>query len=224
MTGKTALIVGASRGIGLGLVEEYVGRGWSVTGTVRDDAAAAAVGRAGGEVERVDLADHDAIAALAGRWDRPLDLLFLNSGVNHPEDMLNASPEEIGRAMHVNAFGPAKLAWRLIERVTPRTGVVAFMNTGMGSIADNTSGGWDVYRASKAAQNMLARSLWAVAARPRGVTVLCINPGWVKTDMGGPHATIDVPTSTGGIADQIDQRAGSGEHVFIGWNGREWPW
>jgi NAD(P)-dependent dehydrogenase (short-subunit alcohol dehydrogenase family) len=102
--------------------------------------------------------------------------------------------------------------------------VVAFMSTGMASIEDNTSGGYEIYRASKAAQNMLARSFWVKEAKPRGLTVLSVNPGWVKTDMGGGGATIDVPTSVRGIADQVERRTGSGEHVFVGWNGRILPW
>jgi NAD(P)-dependent dehydrogenase (short-subunit alcohol dehydrogenase family) len=98
------------------------------------------------------------------------------------------------------------------------------MSSGMGSVGENSSGGWDVYRASKASQNVLARSLQVTEAGPRGITVLSVNPGWVKTDMGGPGASIDVPTSVKGIADQVDARAGTAEHVFIGWNGRILPW
>ena len=222
---QTALIVGASRGIGLGLAEEYLRRGWRVIGTVRDEAGERALQALGDvRVERLDVTDEagaDALAeALAGET---LDLVFLNAGVMGPPDLLSASAEEVDRVMQANAFGPARLAWRLLDRVPDGSGVVAFMSTGMASIADNQSGGYDVYRASKAAQNMLARSLSVQAAR-RGVTVLSINPGWVKTDMGGGGATIDVATSARGIADQVEGRAGSGEHVFVGWNGRVWPW
>ena len=225
MTDRTALIVGASRGLGLGLGAEYLRRGWRVIGTVRDDAGEAAL-RALGDVrvERLDVADEGQAEALARALEsETLDLLFLNAGVMGPRDLLSASADEVNRVMQANAFGPARLAWRLLERVRAKTGVVAFMSTGMASIADNSSGGHDIYRASKAAQNMLARSL-SVSAAARGVTVLSINPGWVNTDMGGPGATIDVETSARGMADQIERRAGTGEHVFVGWNGRDWPW
>ena len=222
---KTALIVGASRGIGLGLAEEYLRRGWRVIGTVRDDAGEAALRDAGDvRVERLDVADEAQVERLAGALkEETLDLLFLNAGVMGPADMLTASADDVNRVMQANAFGPARLAWRLLDRVPAKTGVVAFMSTGMASIADNSSGGHDVYRASKAAQNMLARSL-SVQARERGVTVLSINPGWVKTDMGGAGATITVETSARGVVDQIQRRTGTGKHVFIGWNGRDWPW
>jgi NAD(P)-dependent dehydrogenase (short-subunit alcohol dehydrogenase family) len=103
-------------------------------------------------------------------------------------------------------------------------GVIAFMSTGMGSIADNTSGDWDAYRASKAAQNILARSLAVREAGSRRLTVLSINPGWVKTDMGGPNATLDVETSVRGIADVIARAAGSHEHRFLNHDGRELAW
>ncbi len=229
MEARTALIVGASRGLGLGLAREYLGRGWSVIATERSrsDALHALAAGAGGRlaIETLDVADDSQVTAFGSRLgDLILDLLFLNAGITGAPDLLSAAAEEVDAIMHANAFGPYKLARRLLERVRPRTGVVAFMSSGMGSIGENTSGGWEVYRASKAAQNILARSLAVTGARGRGVTVLSINPGWVKTDMGGPNASIDVSTSVRGIADQIARREGSGEHAFVGWNGRELPW
>ena len=223
---NTALIVGASRGLGRGLAQEYLRRGWRVIGTVRNERGERALRETGDvQVERLDVADEAQGEALARKLKREtLDLLFLNAGVMGPPELLSASADEIDQVMQANAFGPAKLAWRLLERVPSRTGVVAFMSTGMGSIADNSSGGYDVYRASKAAQNMLARSLWAAEGQSRGITMLSINPGWVKTDMGGRGASIDVATSVRGIAEQVERHAGAGGHRFIGWNGREWPW
>jgi NAD(P)-dependent dehydrogenase (short-subunit alcohol dehydrogenase family) len=219
----TALIIGASRGLGLGLAEEYLRRGWDVIATQR---ASSELARLQDRllIETLDVADDAQIGALRERLDGvTLDLLFLNAGVAAAADLVTAPKEEVDAVMHANAFGPYKLARRFADRVRPETGVVAFMSSGMGSIGDNTSGGWDAYRASKAAQNILARSLSVGEAR-RGVTVLSINPGWVKTDMGGAGATITVETSARGIADQIERRRGSGEHAFVGWNGRELPW
>lgn len=221
---QTALIVGASRGLGLGLAGEYLQRGWRVIATVRDEtgeqALAALPGAERLTVHRADVASDADIARLAASVSEPLDLLFINAGIMGEPDMLGMTPEAIAHVLQVNAFGPARLAWALADRVRERTGVVAFMSTGMGSISDNTSGGYDAYRASKAAQNMLARSFW-LGVKARGVTVLSVNPGWVKTDMGGPGASIDVPTSVSGMADQVERNAGQGDHRFIGWNGRE---
>lgn len=225
---KTALIVGASRGLGLGLVAEYLSRGWTVTATVRSASAEPALKALPG-AERLTILHADVtsdadIARLAAEVSGPIDLLFVNAGVFGAADMTASTPDEVNTVIQTNAFGPARLAWALIDKVPDQTGVVAFMSTGMGSIAENTSGGYDVYRASKAAQNMLARSLWIGPGQARGITVLSVNPGWVQTDMGGANAAIDVATSTRGMADQIQANATSHEHRFIGWNGRDLPW
>lgn len=225
---QTALVVGASRGIGLGLVAEYLSRGWTVIATVRDEAGKAALEALPGAYRLIvlyaDVTSDTDIARLSDQIPGPLDLLFLNAGVIGSAHDKGSEPEWFGEVMQTNAFGPMRLAWAFIDRIREQTGVVAFMSTGMASIADNTSGGYDLYRASKAAQNMLARSLWIGPGRRRGVTVLSVDPGWVKTDMGGSGAAIDVQTSARGIAGQVASHAGAHVHRFIGWNGRELPW
>lgn len=222
---KTALIVGASRGLGLGLVKTYRGRGWRVNATVREAADEAGPAGEGAEVRRLDVRDPVARAELASAMaGETLDLLFLNAGVYGPREVADAEAGEIDAAMQANAFGPVQLAYALIDRVRPKTGAVAFMTSAMGSIAENESGGSDVYRASKAAQNMLAKGLWLRSGRDRGLAVLSVHPGWVRTDMGGAGAPLDVPTSAQGIADQIERRAGTSAHVFVDYSGREIPW
>ena len=126
--------------------------------------------------------------------------------------------------MQANVFGPVRLAHALLGHVRPRTGILAFMSSAMGSIAENESGSMEVYRASKTAQNGFARSLWLGSAREAGVTVLSIHPGWVKTDMGGAGADIDVDTSVTGIADQLAAHHGADAHRFIDYSGREIAW
>ncbi len=222
---KTALIVGASRGLGLGLVQAYRARGWRVIATVRDPADEGGPAGEGAEVRRLDVRDDASRATLAEALaGETLDLLYLNAGVMGPTDLRAAPAAEIDAAMQANAIGPARLAWSLVERVRRDAGVVAFMTSAMGSIAENASGGYDVYRSSKAAQNMLARGLWLGAGRERGLAVLSIHPGWVQTDMGGSSAPVDVATSVSGIVDQIERRAGKSEHVFLDYTGREIPW
>jgi len=222
---KTALIVGASRGIGLALVSEYLSRGWTVHATVRDDAGEARLkGLKAGRrliVHRADVTSDDDSERLATVVKGPLDLLFLNAGVMGSAHDKGRNPDWV---MQTNAFGPARWAWAFVERMRQGEGVVAFMSSRMGSIADTESSGYDLYRASKAAQNMLARAFWASPGRARGLTVLSVNPGWVQTGMGGSNASIDVGTSSRGIADQIEANAGSGLHRFVSWNGEELPW
>lgn len=228
MTDKTALVVGASSGIGLRLAQAWLEAGWHVIATVRDDRGEAELKALPGQdrltIERCDLAVESDIQALAARIERPLDVLHLNAGIMGPVDLSAVSLEEAERVHRVNALGPAKLAFALIDRVRDRTGVVAFTTSGMGSIGETSSTGYEVYRASKAAQNMFARSLWVGEARARGITVLSIDPGWVKTAMGGPSATIDVATSAAGILEQVERFAGSGENRFISWRGQERTW
>lgn len=225
---KTALIIGASRGIGLGLVKEYLARGWTVHATVRNDAGEAALKALDGAgrvtVHRADVTSDADIAALAAAVTGPLDLLFLNAGIISAADDLGADTGALGEFMQTNAFGPTRAAHAFVEHMRETTGVIAFMSTGMGSIANNTDGGFDLYRASKAAQNMLARGLWVGPGRARSLTVLSVNPGWVQTDMGGDDAAIDVTTSARGIVGEIEAHTGSGEHRFISWNGRDLPW
>ncbi|MFC7377229.1 SDR family NAD(P)-dependent oxidoreductase [Brevundimonas sp. GCM10030266] len=225
---KTALIVGASRGIGLGLAKEYLDRGWTVHATVRNDAGEAALKTLDGAdrltVHRADVTSDADISALGKAMTQPLDLLFLNAGIISSAHDKGQDTAWLGEFMQTNAFGPVRAAWNLIDQVRETTGVIAFMSSAMGSITENVSGGSDLYRASKTAQNMLARSLWAGPGRRRGVTVLSVNPGWVQTDMGGPGATIDVTTSARGIVDEIEANTGSGEHRFVSWNGQNVPW
>lgn len=225
---KTALIIGASRGIGLGLVKEYLSRGWTVHATVRNDAGEAALKALDGAervtVHRADVTSDADIAALAKAVSGPLDLLFLNAGIISAADDLGADTKALGEFMQTNAFGAARAAHAFVDHVRETTGVIAFMSTGMGSVANNTTGGFDLYRASKAAQNMLARSLWVGPGKARSLTVLSVNPGWVQTEMGGDGAAIDVATSARGIADEIEVHTGAGEHRFISWNGQDLPW
>lgn len=224
---QSILIVGASRGLGLGLVAEHLKRGFDVIATVRkteDEAALKAL--PGAERLTLHLADvtSDAdIARLAADLPKDLDVVFVNAGVSGPRSVVDATPDELNAVMQTNVFGPIRLAHALAGHVREQTGILALMSSRMGSIAENT-GGMEVYRATKTAQNGFARSLWLGSAKDRGVTVLSIHPGWVKTDMGGSGADIDVDTSVTGMADQLAANAGAHAHRFIDYSGREIAW
>lgn len=228
---KTALIVGASRGLGLGLASELAHRGWRVIATTRAavpeeelaNAVKASAGRMTTAVIDIDLpASVDALVrGLAGRR---LDLLFLNAGVAGPKDQSvgAVTPGELGALFTTNAIAPVRLACRLLPSVVDG-GTVAFMSSRMGSVADNLSGGMDLYRASKAALNSLTRSFVATAARDRKVTVLTMHPGWVRTSMGGSAAPLGIPESVRGLADVIESRQAV-KHRFLDFQGAELPW
>ena len=216
----TALIIGASRGLGLGLVRELANRGWIVTGTVRAAADRAAVEAAGGTAALADVTDAASVAALP---DAPLDLLFINAGVSGPkhQDAAEATVEEMGALFMTNTVAPVAAARALLGRVEDG-GVLAFMTSRMGSVADNKSGDMELYRASKAALNSLTRSLVAKLDRP--LAVLSLHPGWVRTDMGGDSAPLDVGTSAWGLVDTILAHRGEPGSAFYDYSGAALPW
>jgi NAD(P)-dependent dehydrogenase (short-subunit alcohol dehydrogenase family) len=225
---RRALVVGASRGLGLGLAAELQGRGWNVVATARDEAGRRRLQELGGavRVETLDINDDAGIAALRRRLaDRELDLVFVNAGISPPErpDAAHASRDEAAAVFLTNAVAPIRVARAFVDLVRDGSGVIAFMSSGLGSIANKTDSYSELYSASKAALNSLSRSLAASLGGER-VTVLAIAPGWVRTDMGGPHATVGVEESVRGIVDVLERRAGSGKHGFVDYRGRDVAW
>ncbi len=215
-----ALVLGASRGLGLGLVHELSGRGWSVVGTVRSAADRPAVQAAGGTAAIADITDPSLISALPAA---KLDLLFINAGVKGPAhgDAAQATADEVGALFMTNALAPVAAARALLDRIAPG-GVLAFMTSVMGSVAGNDRGDMELYRASKAALNSLTRGMVAKLDRP--LTVLSLHPGWVRTDMGGDNADLDVETSVRGLVDVILARQGTLGSAFLDYSGAELPW
>lgn len=229
---RTALVVGASRGLGLGLAAELQRRGWDVVATVRDQAGErrlqALATAPGGEiiVEHVDINVDEAVAALRRRLAGHLfDLVFVVAGIAPPErhDVARASRDEAAEVFLTNAVAPIRLAQAFVDRVRDGTGIIAFMSSGLGSIADKTDSYADLYSASKAALNSLSRSFAAGLGRRR-ITVLAVAPGWVRTDMGGPRASLGVEESVSGIVDVLEARAGTGHHGFVDYRGRAVAW
>ncbi|MEO6041352.1 MAG: SDR family NAD(P)-dependent oxidoreductase [Croceibacterium sp.] len=226
MTKPRALIIGASRGIGLGLARELSGRGWSVMASQRRPGEALVQAASGADIEIVtaDVADGASLAALAAPIaDRSLDVVLVNAGIIGPEhqSVEQATGDEIAHLMMTNAVGPADAAKKLLPKLKDG-GTLAFMTSGMGSIS-TSSGGFALYRMSKAAQNMLARDISEQDAKQRNITVLSLNPGWVKTDMGGPGAALTVGESAKGLADVLEAEHPP-EHRFVSYDGREIAW
>lgn len=223
---RNALIVGASRGIGLGLVEVFLTRGWRVTATQRkpapnlEELSCDAL-----SIETADIDDDSSIRALHGRLNgQNFDLVFVVAGViTHRDDPLHDVPREAAAAIYLtNAVSPIRFAEAFSGSVAPG-GMIAFMSSILGSVALNTNGGTETYRASKAALNSYARS-FAIRHRADGFGVLVLHPGWVRTDMGGEDAEIDVATSAAGMADVVERRLGETDAVFLDYSGKTLPW
>ncbi|MDQ0393569.1 SDR family NAD(P)-dependent oxidoreductase [Labrys monachus] len=225
-----ALIVGASRGLGLALAAEYLKRGWHVVATARGTGRTALHDLADQwnsklEIETVDITRPAEVAALRRRLaQRRFDLLFVNAGVsNDPGETIGeVSTEEFMRVMITNALSPMRVIEACEGLVTPE-GTIGVMSSGLGSVANNEDGGWEVYRASKAALNTLMRSFWARHAS-EGRAMVIIAPGWVRTDMGGPAASLDISESIPGVVDTLASRTGHSGLVYLDYRGRTVRW
>jgi NAD(P)-dependent dehydrogenase (short-subunit alcohol dehydrogenase family) len=228
--GQTALIIGASRGLGYALAAEYLARGWQVTATVRGagwtglhDLARSSAGRLA--VETVDITVPEQVAALHDRLAQAtFDLLFVNAGVtNGPEETVaDVSTDTFIRLMVTNALSPMRVIETLQDLVAPH-GTIAVMSSGQGSIANNDRGGFEVYRASKSALNQLMRSFAARhAGDPR--TLLLMAPGWVQTDLGGPGAPLTIGQSIPGVVDTIEAKAAQGGLQYLDYQGQTVRW
>lgn len=230
MAGKSALIIGASRGLGYALAAEFLRRGWQVTATERTPSALHELaGPAEGRltVETVDIAVPGQVAALRERLaGSAFDLLFVNAGTNYTTDpaatFADVSTEDFVQVMVTNALSPMR-AVETLRDLVPATGTIGVMSSGQGSVADNTNGGFEVYRASKSALNQLMRSYAARHADdPR--TLLLMAPGWVKTDLGGPRARLTIDESIPGVADTIEAWAGKGGLHYLDRQGQTVNW
>jgi NAD(P)-dependent dehydrogenase (short-subunit alcohol dehydrogenase family) len=229
MTHETALIIGASKGLGRALAGEYVKRGWQVTATVRGeqrtglhDLADCANGKL--VIEHVDIAEPGQIAALHHRLNgQQFDMLLVNAGITRGDIPVGeVATEAFVDVMVTNALSPMRVIETLRDLVTP-AGTVAIMSSSQGSVSLNTNGGHEVYRASKSALNQLMRSYAARNANDTR-TLLLINPGWVQTELGGPGAVLTIDQSIPGVADTLDGHAGEPGLQFLDYKNEVVPW
>jgi NAD(P)-dependent dehydrogenase (short-subunit alcohol dehydrogenase family) len=225
---KTLLLIGASRGLGLALAEEYLKRGWHVVATERNSTTSqlhsllnASRGRL--EIDTVDITYPEQVAALRARLAlRKFDMLFVNAGIGTRDMLADISTEEFIRMMVTNALSPMRVVESLKDLVLP-SGTIGIMSSGQGSIANNDNGHYEIYRGSKTALNMLMRSFAARHADdPR--TLLLMAPGWVRTDLGGPQARLSIEESIPNLANTMDAQVGIAGLQYLDYLGRKVPW
>ncbi|MGI4814324.1 MAG: SDR family NAD(P)-dependent oxidoreductase [Janthinobacterium lividum] len=227
---KTVLLIGASRGLGFAMVEEYLKRDWRVIATGRQGAtqkllrlAQTSLGML--EVETVDITIPEQVAALHGRVQgRQLDVLFVNAGVKNAdrETVADVSTEEFVRVMVTNSLSPLRVVEAFQDLVQP-SGTIGIMSSGQGSVTNNTNGNYEVYRGSKAALNMFMRS-YAARHQNDAKTLLLMAPGWVRTDMGGPEARLSVEESIPNLLNTMEAYAGRSGLHYLDYLGRDVPW
>lgn len=233
-------ITGAGRGIGLELARQYVRRGDRVLAGCRSLERAPALrdllAQHGGALSVIPLevTDTNAIVAAvrqAGKEVDGLDVLINNAAIN-PGDAQSMGPDgqpildaaQATEVLRVNAVAPVVVAQSFLALLrrgaNPR---VVNISSGAGSLARKTEGGDYAYPASKAALNMMTRVL-AGNLRSEGVTAVMINPGWVKTDMGGPNARLEPVESARGLLAVIDGLTPGDSGRFLSYDGSELPW
>ncbi len=223
---STYLVTGASRGLGLELARQLQARGDHVIGAVRDPAGADALRATGARIEPLVVDDPASVAALGARLaDTPIDVLVNSAGVGGlGRGLPDLTAEELHRYFAVNAVGPVLVTQAVLPSLRAgRLRRVAHLTSLMGSIADNTSGAAYAYRGSKAALNMLNKSM-ALELGREGFVCVVLNPGWVQTDMGGPHAPTPVADSVRGLLAIVDSLTPERNGRFFHFDGRELPW
>jgi NAD(P)-dependent dehydrogenase (short-subunit alcohol dehydrogenase family) len=212
------LITGANRGLGLEFVRQFTRDGWEVVATTRGEAPE--VAELGAEVRTLDLSDLAAVADFS--LDGPLDLLVANAGTYGPKDAARADEaREWLDTFAVNTLAPYLLAQRLLPNVKQARGKLIAVSTRMGSIGDNSSGGFLAYRSSKTALNMAWRTL--ALANP-DLTCAVLHPGWVQTRMGGANAPVQPEESIAGMRRVIDGLTPADSGEFFDYQGNRVPW
>jgi NAD(P)-dependent dehydrogenase (short-subunit alcohol dehydrogenase family) len=230
---NTVLVTGANRGLGLEFARQYAADGWQVYAACRapndakelQELAAASGGRM--HLLAFDVTDTTSVRGAAGALGgEAIDILVNNAGVGGPRN------EQLGRldyaawerVLDVNTLGPMRVTEAFVDNVAKsREKKVVTITSGMGSIADNTSGGSYAYRTSKAAVNMAVKSL-SLDLAPRGIVCIVMSPGWVRTDMGGPRGTLSPAESIHAMRGVIAGLKPGDTGKFFNYNGKSYPW
>lgn len=222
----TVLITGANRGLGLEFARQYSEDGWTVIGTARKPNEASELKATGARIVQLDVLDQNSLSAMAALLEgEPIDLLINNAGIFPRESAIqNIDFDDYSRTLAVNTIGPVRVTQALLENL--RQGnkkQIVNMSSALGSIGDNSRGGFYGYRESKAALNMFTKTL-AAELGPDGFTCLAIHPGWVATDMGGPNAPLTPQQSVSAMKRVIAGLTAEDNGSYRSLSGEEVAW
>ncbi len=227
----STLITGANRGIGLEFARQYLANCWQVYAACRDPSSASELHRLADNhklrILALDVTDPFSIKAAAAELDgQAIDLLLNNAGVMGAQGQTigNIDYDAWAKVLDANTMGPMRVSEAFVDNVARSDRkLIVTLTSGMGSLTDNTSGGSIAYRSSKAAVNMVMRSM-AIDLAPRGITCVVVNPGWVQTAMGGPHAKITPAESVTKLRRLIETLGPLQSGKFFNYDGKEYPW
>jgi NAD(P)-dependent dehydrogenase (short-subunit alcohol dehydrogenase family) len=214
------------------LARSFAEHEWSVVATERRPSGdggglAAAAAAANGQIraELCDINDPQTVKKLRAQLSSErFDVIFIVAGIRDRDPTRPTHEVSVEEAMHVfvsNAYSPICFAETFFDLLKP-DGTLAIMTSRMGSltlVSTAADGTWELYRASKAALNMLTCCFYEWHR-----TVLLLDPGWVKTDMGGKDAPVDLATSVEGLYGTLINWHGSGKQAFLDYQGNELPW
>lgn len=233
LTPPRMLLVGASRGIGLAIAEELLKRHWQVTATVRGTEHTAlhdllARYPQALSIEQVDITDNAQLAVLHQRLaGAHFDALFINAGTanaNQGDTLAEVSTEEFIHVMITNALAPMRAIEALNDRVKA-DGLIGVMSSGQGSIGNNTTGGNDVYRGTKAALNQYMQSYAARQAQAYPArALLLLAPGWIRTSLGGENAMFTLEDTIPDIVSVIEAKRVTPGLDYLDRFGETVPW
>ncbi len=225
------MITSANRGLGLEFVRQYAADGWTIFAACRNPDAADdlhELTRSGSiTVLPIDVTDLSSVRhAAAGLNGESIDVLLNSAGIiGKPGQRTgHIDYESWEQVLNVNTMGPLRVTEAFVEHVARgERKLIVTITSGLGSLTDNTSGGSIPYRSSKAAVNMAMRSA-AIDLAPRGIACVLVNPGWVKTDMGGPGAPLTPSESVAALKSLIATFGLAHSGKFFHYDGREYAW
>ena len=223
---KTVLIIGASRGLGLEFVRQYIADGWKVIATARRKIDLPKLEQLGATSIAMDVTKPEAWAPLKRKLARQtIDVAIYNAGRlgQRVAGVTAVDKNEFNTVMQTNVFGAMHAITTVAPLLAKNKGKFAFLSSRMGSMGVMGSASNPLYRASKSALNAVMKAA-SIEWGPQGVTLFVFHPGWVKTDMGGSEADIEANVSIAGMRKVIEKANAGSNGKFINYDGTEIPW